>query len=125
MIDWVHAELLAWGEWAARVDDRKGDYPDHAAFTESPTDSAWYHRDAPFERVPDDFERINRCVQLLHPERLRIVVIHLYKHGYRIRRTAAAMLVDKVTVQNYRDRAHITIGRMISEGLDNRVGTSP
>lgn len=115
MIDWVHAELLAWGEWAARCDDRKGDYPDHAAFTESPFKSHWYHREAPFERVPDDFARIDKCVRTLHPERLKLTIIHLYKSGYRIRRTAGAMLIDKVTVQNYRDRAHVMIGRMLAD----------
>lgn len=118
MIYWVHEELLAWGEWAARCDDRKGDYPSHAAFA-APPRSAEYRRDSPFERVPEDFEAIDRAVNLLHPERLKVTIMHLYKRGYVIRRTAAAMNMDPKSVRNYRDRSHEVIARIIGMARAN------
>lgn len=120
MINWVHDELLAWGEWAARCDDGKGDYPSHCAFA-APPSGAENRRDAPFERVPSDYEAVDKAVKLLHPDRLKLTVMHLYKNGYRIRRTAAAMLVDHKTVINYRDQAHVTVGRLLTpDPIDKR-----
>lgn len=125
MIDWVHDELLAWGEWAARCDDRKGDYPSHAAFAAPPRGDD-YRRDSPFERVPEDFEAIDRAVRLLHPERLKVTIMVLYKSGYRIRRTAGVIGVDHKTVCSYRDRAHVIIGRILSpDPVDKPLGSSP
>lgn len=122
MIQWVHDELLSWGEWAARCDDGKGDYPSHAAFA-APPGGAGYYRDSPFERVPQDYAVIDKCVRCLHPDKTKLIVMHLYKNGYRIRRTAAAMLIDHKLIIYHRDKAHDMLARMMA--VDKAVGNSP
>ena len=115
MITWVHSELLAWGEWAARTDDRKGDYPDRASFADATLGAGGFRRDAPFERIPADFRAIDDAIRILHPDRLREVVILLYKRRQSLRRAAAQLDVSHQTIVNHRDLAQQILARLIAK----------
>lgn len=115
MIQWIHDELLSWGAWAARQEDGGIGYPNSACFIQHFRPKYLTNRDAPFTRVQDDYWLIDRCVNGIEPATTRLVVVQLYKNGYRISKTAAAFGFNHKTIIYHRDRAHDKISRAMSE----------
>lgn len=112
MIDWVHKELLAWGAWlrANCLREVRG-FPSQVPWLREAVQQSRRLDYTPTERTPEDFSRIHRYVERVHPQSVRDSVVRLYKDGYSIRATGRAVGLDEKTIRNHRDEAHRQIAR--------------
>lgn len=113
MIDWVHAELIAWGRWAARLEAGGLGYahisPMFKERVSRPTqllDASGY--------IDADHVQIDRCVADLPPI-LRLVCVTRYQHDLTARKGGEKLGCGATAYGRYLSDAHMQIAAALAE----------